>query len=322
MNNTIAEQIEAEVKAELAKIEYELSDDEIKEFKKIIQLKYEYPDVFNELFNHEEIKKFLNKSYNQLLKKFNKFVHPVYKHSKTIYLEHIGSCFLVAVGKMRFLVSARHVWDDHIFKNTTINNSEIIIEEHLACLHLNRIIPIGGELIRGGLAGKKDIYEHKEEDFIIFNVTDVEFPPEISFLNLTMQDMVIANYTHLLFIGYPNSKNKKLGLAQGKLKKRVTHFLSRKLRENKFLIYQHYPKYAESILHFKKNTTKPNGCSGCPVFSFNVNTNESQLVGMLIEHNKEKIITHIKIEIIFESIKQLYFNEMIKGMIKVYYGED
>ncbi|WP_343682796.1 hypothetical protein [Acinetobacter baylyi] len=318
----INEKVDAEVKAELAKIEYELSNDEIIEFTTLIQLKYEHPDIFHKFFNDESNKKFIENSYTKLFEKFNNFVHPVYRHNDKIYLEHIGTCFLVSVGNMRFLVSARHIWDNYIFTSTkNINSQKILVEEHLACLYLGQIIPITGELIRGGFSDKNDIHIHKEEDFIVFNVTDLSFPSNISFLNLNFQDMNINKYNHLFFIGYANSKNKKTGIHQGSLKKHVSHFLSRKISDNENLIYQYYPKYAESILHPKKNTIKLNGCSGSPVFSFNGNINEAQIVGMLIEHNNNKI-THIKIEVIFQVILQLYLKKIREKIIKAYNDED
>lgn len=319
VDETLEEKIDSEVNETLVSLPYELSNTEIEKFKEIIEFKHRNPKDFEKIFNSENLKDYFDESYKALFNKFNDYVHPVYRHNKQIYLEHIGTCFLVAIGEVRFLVSARHIWDNYIFTNSNDNNLEkIIIEEHLACLHLNQIIPINGELIRGGLAGKRDIYEYKEEDFIVFNVTDVKFPPEIKFLNLTIQDMDINEYHQLFFIGYANSQNKKLGLHQGLVKKHVSHFLSRKLDDDDNLIYQYYPRYAESILHPKKNTIKLNGCSGCPVFSFNGNINDAQLVGMLIE-NSNNTITHIKIEVIFEVIMQLFFNDMFKKMIKVYY---
>lgn len=142
--------------------------------------------------NDELIDQYFKKCENHILQKYANAVYPIYGANEHKEPEHIGSCFIVKKDEIKYLITAYHVL-------------EYLESTNLYIGTLSGLIPIKGESAHFDEEHKIDITVIRLESSVNLNYFLTDFIDNNS---------ICCNYDYGIFLGYPNTKNKKVAKKQ------------------------------------------------------------------------------------------------------------
>ena len=255
----------------------------------------------------------MNECTDILAKEYLKSVRPIYGSTEHGKPYHIGSCVLIEVSNLKYLITAAHVIDHNEITTLYVSGA-------------NDLIQIEAEaLITNPSNGNRD--DDKLDFAILLLPTEIiEKLGDVIFLNesLILNSPPTTKGKMYLALGFPNSKNKKVNNPEKKVTQNPfvyssTLNLDAKIfnevgaTENQHYLLDFCSKHSKDENNNIVNSIAPKGASGGGLFFMeDMNNPESyrpdtsctgKLVGILIEnHKNQKVIMATKISVVINAL--------------------
>lgn len=250
--------------------------------------------------NDELIDQYFKECENHILQKYSNAVYPIYGANEHKEPEHIGSCFIVEKDKIKYLITAHHVLEHLESTNLYIGT-------------LNGLIPIRGESAYFNKEHKIDMAAIRLESSIDLNYFLTDF---------IYNDSMRHNYDYGIFLGYPNTRNKKVAKKRkieilaylDKFNYNSDIFKSLKIKQDDYFAINYYSKKVVNSDGLIGSYIQPEGISGCPLMMLNITANsyryntlpEAQICGVVVEgHADKKLVLALRSKFIFILINKL-----------------
>lgn len=263
---------------------------------------------------NEIVRERMNKCVDTLTHKYMKSVRPIYGSTYKRKPEHIGSCVLIELESIKYLITAAHVIDHNEDTTLYVANTTHLIE-----IKSKAIV---------SKAYNNDRYKDKLDfailplsEEMIIKLNDVIFLSESDMLTFDNQN----DKSMYLALGFPNTQNKKVDIfnrivtqnpfVYSSLLNKEAYIFKKIGADQKFnLLLNFSSKQSKDENNNVVNSFSPVGTSGGGLFLIEGMNNpenyrpnspcSGKLVGILIEnHKRYHVILATKISVIKTAIK-------------------
>lgn len=265
---------------------------------------------------NEIVREKMNECLEAGAEQFKSSIRPIYGSSINGVPIHIGTCVLIEVSKIKYVVSAAHVFDEKKYTSLYIAaRSEL-------------------ELLTGEIFTTQEVDGKRRNDHFDFawmqatsellsNLDDVDFISE----NELASGQENPQGRLYLALGYPNSKNKKLNVQQKTVTPKYLRYSSTvkpnaslceklNITGNEHLFLDFCSKQSKDSDGNIVSSIKPTGISGGGLIDMGLvskpenlsigASNIGKLAGVLIENHREhKAMSAVKIDVIMNQIKKI-----------------
>lgn len=201
----------------------------------------------------------------EVIRQFRTAIRPIYRSDPHRSFVHVGTCTLIRVGGEKFIVTAAHIIDQHE-NDLWIGGEKTAVS--LTGMFRSTIAPEG----------------NRELDNYDFSVSPVTPELENELGNATYISREFfgmgrrMDRTHSMYtcVGYPNSQNKDLYVAKREMNVRLWMHVSpgrsnddrpgNWAKQTQDHLFIDFPKRVNTVDGGKRDSTKPTGSSGGPVF--------------------------------------------------------
>jgi hypothetical protein len=248
-----------------------------------------------------------------VIAKFRTSIRPIYRSAPKTLLTHVGTCTLLCIEDIKFIVTAAHIVDQH--------------EGYLWIGGKESAIPLEGAF-RSTVAPRGERALDKY-DFSVSTVSD-ELDSSLGNASYISSDFISmgrrADHKHSMYtcVGYPNSQNKEVDVGKREMNARLWMHTARGrsnddkiggwAKNSEHHLFIEFPKYANRVDGTKKSSTHPRGTSGGPVFylgdfgdpeTYRVgSTFQSRLEGIVIEKPRMgNALVAVKIAAIVQALR-------------------
>jgi hypothetical protein len=253
---------------------------------------------------------------SELIKKmYIDSIRPIYCDHEYQKIEHLGSCVLIELKNIKFILTAAHVLDYNTKSQTPRN---LFVSNH------EKLIPIIGDCLSTKL--NEGVRDNDKLDFAVIIIPDsmINDFKNLKFIKLDdLKDTKPHKPDNIVTaLGYPNSKNKnykvsKLFNFSSRVETSDTTYSALMCSKYTHILFGYDLKSSKNSEGRNVNALKPNGMSGGGLFHLGdfskpetfktpYNCNGS-FEGVLIEiPTKSNIFITVRIGTIIKSIEQSY----------------